>query len=135
MHHPAINRRKNGRMGGVIIRNRVEFIELCETNNIDLVLAGHTHNSRVFDSDEELYDNYPINSSQYSTLYVQSDDCKQSIHYRNISILSNDIWIEESVELDLPSSEQIIMPRYIEYIFMDIQKDIFYPSTIGERQS
>ena len=135
MHHPAINRRKNGRMGGVIIRNREEFIELCNTNNVDIVLAGHTHNSRVYDSDEVLYDGYPINSSQYSTLYVQSDDCKQSIHYRNISIQGDDIWIEESIELDIPSSEQTIITGVLEYIFMDIQKNIFYPSTIGERQS
>ena len=126
MHHPAINRRKdNGRMGGVIIRNREEFIELCETNNVDLVLAGHTHNSRVFDSDEVLYDDYPINSSLYSTLYVQSDDCKQSIHYRNISITGNDIWVEESVEIDLPASKENRKVRSSRYIFMNIQKNIF----------
>lgn len=104
MHHPAINRRRdNGDMGGVIFRNREEFIELCETYNVDLVLAGHTHNSRVYDSDEELYDEYPINSSLYSTLYVQSDDCKEGCHYRNITIIGKDIWLEESVELNVTS--------------------------------
>ena len=50
MHHPAINKRRDdGSMGGVIFRNREEFIELCETYNVDIVLAGHTHNSRVYD--------------------------------------------------------------------------------------
>ena len=102
MHHPAINKRRDdGSMGGVIFRNREEFIELCETYNVDLVLAGHTHNSRVYDSDEELYDNYPINSSLYSTLYVQSDDCKQGCHYRNVSIIGNDVWLEGSEEVDV----------------------------------
>lgn len=106
MHHPAINdRRDNGDMGGVIFRNREEFIDLCENYNVTLVLAGHTHTSRVYDSDEKLYDEdeyeYPLNSSLYSTLYVQSDDCKQGIHYRNISIISNDIWIENNQELKI----------------------------------
>ncbi|GAI05510.1 unnamed protein product, partial [marine sediment metagenome] len=110
MHHPAINKRRDdGDMGGVIFRNREEFIELCETYNVDLVLAGHTHNSRVYDSDEELYDNYPINSSLYSTLYVQSDDCKQGCHYRNVSIIGNDIWLEgsEEVNVDFIDSQDI----------------------------
>ena len=36
----------------------------------------------------------------YTTLYVQSDDCKGSIHYRNISIVENNIWVESSEELE-----------------------------------
>jgi predicted MPP superfamily phosphohydrolase len=100
MHHPAINTiSDNGDMGGVIFRNREEFIELCETYNVELVLAGHTHTSKVFDADEGVYNEYPINSSLYTTLYVQSEDCKQSINYRNISIQGEDIWIESSQEV------------------------------------
>jgi 3',5'-cyclic AMP phosphodiesterase CpdA len=107
MHHPAINtRRDNGDMGGVIFRNREEFIELCETHNVELVLAGHTHTSKIFDADEVVYDDYPINSSLYSTLYVQSDDCKQGINYRNISIQGDDIWIESSKEISYSVNQQ-----------------------------
>jgi predicted MPP superfamily phosphohydrolase len=107
MHHPAINTRSdNGDMGGVIYRNREEFIELCETYNVDLVLAGHTHTSKIFDADEEVYNDYPINSSVYTTLYVQSEDCKQSINYRNISIQGDDIWLESSQEVELTTNRK-----------------------------
>jgi predicted MPP superfamily phosphohydrolase len=126
MHHPAVNKRRdNGDMGGVIFRNREEFINLCETYNVTLVLAGHTHNSRVLDSDENLYDDYPINSSQYSTLYVQSDDCKQGVHYRNISIISNDIWIEGNEELNIISvhaqDDNMFIDSHLEIIFRIFQ--------------
>lgn len=128
MHHPAINKRRdNGDMGGVIFRNREEFIDLCETYNVDLVLAGHTHNSRVLDSDENLYNDYPINSSQYSTLYVQSDDCKQGIHYRNISIIGNDIWIEGNEELNIDSldtqDDNSFVNSHLEIFLKRIQLD------------
>ena len=107
MHHPAINTRSdNGDMGGVIFRNREEFIDLCETHNVELVLAGHTHTSKIFDADEVEYNDYPINSSLYTTLYVQSDDCKQGINYRNISIQGDDIWIESSQEVVYSVNQQ-----------------------------
>jgi predicted MPP superfamily phosphohydrolase len=109
MHHPAINNRNDqGEMHNVIARNREEFVELCETYNVDLVLAGHTHTSKVFDADEEVYNDYPINSNLYSTLYVQSDDCKESIHYRNISIIRNDVWIESSQDVECTVNQQDI---------------------------
>jgi len=102
MHHPAINSRvNNGEMHGVIARNREAFIDLCEEYNVDLVLTGHTHNSKVFDSNEHYYDfNNSLNCSLYPTLFVQTDDCKEGIHYRNVSLIGNDIWIENSVELE-----------------------------------
>jgi len=102
MHHPATNLRgKNGEMHDVIARNREAFIDLCEEYNVDLVLAGHTHYSRVFDSNEYFYDfNNSLNCSLYSTLFVQTDDCKQGVHYRNVSIVGDDVWLEDSVELD-----------------------------------
>jgi hypothetical protein len=34
-------------------------------------------------------------------LFVQSDDCKESVNYRNISIVGDDIWIEQSQEINL----------------------------------
>ncbi len=102
MHHPAINLRDdNGKMHDVIARNREAFIDLCEDYNVDIVLTGHTHNSKVFDSNEYYYDfNNSLNCSLYSTLFVQTDDCKEGVHYRNVSLIGNDIWLENSVELE-----------------------------------
>jgi predicted MPP superfamily phosphohydrolase len=128
MHHPAINKRKdNGDMGGVIYQNREVFVDLCETYNVDLVLAGHTHNSRVMDSSETIYNVYPINSSQYSTLYVQSDDCKQGVHYRNISIIGNDIWIGDNEELNITyignQDDNLLIDSYLDIIFRRMYRE------------
>ena len=102
MHHPAINlRNKDGDMTGVFINNRGQFIEICEKYDVDAVLAGHTHEARVFDSYEHLYENVPMNCSKFPTLFVQSDDCKESVHYRNISLVGNDMWIEPSQEVNV----------------------------------
>jgi hypothetical protein len=104
MHHPAINIRNNqGELYDVFIHNREKFIALCENYDVDVVLAGHTHDPRVFDAEEHLYENLPINSSNYATLFVQSDDCKEGVHYRNISIVGNDIWIEQNREINFTS--------------------------------
>jgi predicted MPP superfamily phosphohydrolase len=102
MHHPAINiRNENGGLYDVFIHNRERFIKLCEQYDVDVVLAGHTHDPRVFDAGEHLYENLPINSSEYPPLFVQSDDCKESVHYRNISIVGRDVWIEQSQEVNI----------------------------------
>lgn len=125
MHHPAVNKRnKWGFIGGVIINNRQNFIDLCEKYDAELVLAGHTHNAVVYDSNVNLYDDFPLNCSLYSTLYVQSDDCKQGIHYRNISIIGDDIWLEESVELEMDIIEHNNIKTSYEYIFMNIERYI-----------
>lgn len=102
MHHPAVNfRDEQGRMYDVIARNRARFVELCEKYNVDLVLAGHTHYSRIFDGDENFYyDNTSLNCSLYPTLFVQTDDCKEGVHYRNVSVIGNDIWLEGCVEVE-----------------------------------
>lgn len=102
MHHPAVNvRDKVGEMTSVIARNREKFVELCEQHNVDLVLCGHTHTSRVFDAEENRYDNeYPIDCGKYPTLYVQSDDCKEGVHYRNISVIDDDIWLEDNQKIN-----------------------------------
>lgn len=121
MHYPTVNYRKDGEMYNVIYRNRLEFIELCETYEIDLVLAGHTHSAVVFDSNEEKYSDLPLNCSQYPTLYVQSDDCKDGIHYRNISIIGNDIILDSSVEVEsayynLIKRHETLYCRYLEFL-------------------
>lgn len=117
MHHPAVNdRNEQGKMETVIARNREAFISLCETYGVAVVLAGHTHHDRVFDGDENRYDTLPLNCSQYPTLFVQTDDCKQGCHYRNISIHGDDVWIEDSVELqvtDIQSIKELRVPQII----------------------
>jgi predicted phosphohydrolase len=102
MHHPAINvRNENGKMRDVIHRNRQAFIDLCEEHDVELVLTGHTHESGVFDGNESSYDfNDSLNCSLYSTLFVQTDDCKEGVHYRNVTIIGNDIWLGDCVELE-----------------------------------
>jgi 3',5'-cyclic AMP phosphodiesterase CpdA len=126
MHHPAVNtRNKWGFVGGVLVRNRENFIDLCEKYDTELVLAGHTHHAVIYDKNLDLYNDFPLNSSLYSTLYVQSDDCKEGIHYRNISIIGNNIWVEESVELETTVLEQNIIEKSYEYIFLNIERYIF----------
>lgn len=95
MHHPAINWFNSD----VIARNRYLFIDLCEKYDVDLVLTGHTHASRVFDNEGNFYPNniLPLNCSQYSTLHVQTDACKEGSYYRNVSIIHNDMWINQCI--------------------------------------
>lgn len=54
MHHPIIN---YGAVGGLghptwdtmcITGNKPEFIKLCKDYNVDLILGGHTHDSKVY---------------------------------------------------------------------------------------
>jgi len=91
MHHPAINWGEHD----IIARNKENFIKLVEGYSIDLVLAGHTHASRVFEKDGTFYPNnvLPFNCSNYPPLYVQTDACKEGGYYRNITISGNDIWL------------------------------------------
>jgi 3',5'-cyclic AMP phosphodiesterase CpdA len=130
MHHPAINDRNcKGEMYDVFLKNREVFISLCEKKNVDLVLAGHTHYSRVFDSDEKRYLDYPINTSNYPTLFVQSkankvdEKLNPDCNYRNISLINGDIFIEENVKVEFKSKS-----RNLEFFlsFLDILKSIFY---------
>lgn len=103
MHHPAVNSRdEQGEMTSVIARNREKFIDLCEQYNVELVLTGHTHSSRVFDAEENYYseNELPFNCSKYPTLYVQTDDCKEGVHYRNISLIDGNILLEKTQEIN-----------------------------------
>ena len=103
MHHPAVNSRdKNGEMTSVIARNRERFVEICEKYNVELVLTGHTHSSRIFDAEEKRYseNDLPFNCSSYPTLFVQTDDCKEGVHYRNISIINDNVWLEKTQKIN-----------------------------------
>ncbi|MCK4365661.1 MAG: metallophosphoesterase [Thermoplasmatales archaeon] len=111
MHHPAVSTRDEfGRMKDVIARNRENFVDLCEQYNVEIVLTGHTHSSRVFDDEENLLTDLPLNCNDYSTLYVQTDDCKQGIHYRNISVTPDGVILEQTQELEY---NPLIKPRLI----------------------
>ena len=102
MHHPAVNYRDGkGIMIDVIARNRENFIQLCENYDVELVLAGHTHSSVVYDGNENKYDSYPFNCSNYPTLYVQTDDCKQDVNYRNVSVNNSvDVVVHECIRIN-----------------------------------
>lgn len=100
MHHPAINDRNiGGEMYDVLARNREEFVSLCEFYEVDLVLAGHTHRSVIFDRYENKSYVPPLNCNVNPPFFVQSDDCKQGIYFRNISYDGYGLWIEGSVKV------------------------------------
>lgn len=133
MHYPAINYvDENDEMTNVLIRNRERFIELCDEYNVDLVLSGHTHLPMVFDSEENRYYDYPLNCSLYSTLHVQTNDCKESVNYRNITVVGNDIWLEQSMSVDFVPVEDTgvgsefrsWLKQKLEDIYSDIQHNI-----------
>jgi len=107
MHHPAVNDRDEfGVMIDVIARNQKNFIKLCSSYDVEMVLTGHTHRSVVYDSQEKAYHNLPLNCSRYPTLFVQTDDCKQGIHYRNISYINGDFLIENTKEIKTESNSK-----------------------------
>jgi 3',5'-cyclic AMP phosphodiesterase CpdA len=100
MHHPAVNSRDDfGVMESCIARNRERFVNLCLENNVDLVLTGHTHRSIVYDSEENVYNNFPLSCDYNPTLFVQTDDCKEGVHYRNITFSCDDVILHETVAI------------------------------------
>jgi 3',5'-cyclic AMP phosphodiesterase CpdA len=101
MHHPAVNGRgEQGMMMGVLARNRDAFVEACETHHVELVLAGHTHRSLVYDGNESTYNNtLAINCGVCPTLFVQTDDCSDNINYRNVSVISGTVWLGSTVKI------------------------------------
>jgi len=125
MHHPAVNTRTDfGRMEDVIKRNRQKFIELCEEYEVELVLTGHTHSSRIYDGQENRYTDLPLNCNDYSTLFVQTDDCKQGIHYRNISVTSEGVILQKTQELEYkPLVKSRFRDNSIMYMIFDILKN------------
>ena len=117
MHHPAV-----GKEHDLFIKNREEFFDLCENYQVDVVLAGHTHSYKVYYYNNRYYER-PLNCSNFTTLYVQSDDCREAIHYRNISIIGNDIWIESNVEIEETISDIKDLDVY-NNIYFDMSKKV-----------
>ena len=144
MHHPAVDRQDNfGKMIDVIARNREEFIGLCKEHDVGLVLTGHTHKNAVYDANGDLYhvDNLGLNCSHFSTFFVQTGSCRDGTYYRNITISSNDIWLNQHEQSPVSSNDvdgdavnlhycmmiNGIMSRYRapnKYIFLDIQNNV-----------
>jgi len=137
MHHPAVYfRNDEGRMRDVIVQNREAFVNACENHSVDLVLTGHTHESRVFDGDENSYDeNMSFNCSLYPALFVQTTDCSEhGVHYRNVSIIGNDVWLGPCVEVttsDPPSFRQPFRPDKDPPSFYSSEK-IAFVTCIGQ---
>ncbi len=106
MHHPAINTRNGqGVMEGVLARNREAFVSACNAHHVELVLAGHTHRSRVYDSNESVYnDSLGLNCSLYPTLFVQTDDCSDNINFRNVTVSGRTVWLESTVRIHVNDS-------------------------------
>lgn len=131
MHHPAVNYRdEKGIMIDVIARNRDNFIQLCENYDVELVLAGHTHSSVVYDGSENIYDSYPFYCSNHTTLFVQTDDCKQDVNYRNVTVSSGDIVVHECIRIDFEPvcknlTSTLILQRFTN-ILKDFLKEKFY---------
>lgn len=102
LHHPAVYlRRDDGKMRNVIQHNREVFVNACMNHSVELVLNGHTHESRVFDAAENQYDyNVSYNCSVYPTLFVHTTDCKEhGAHSRTIRVIANHLWVEPCVDL------------------------------------
>ena len=125
MHHPAV-----GEAQDLFIDNRQEFVNICEANDVEMVLAGHTHRSKIYDFNLTVYSNILLNCSDLPTLYIQSDDCKQGCHFRNVTIIGDDVWLGKSEEISLSSindQKNIELNNYASsinrYIFLNILKD------------
>jgi UDP-2,3-diacylglucosamine pyrophosphatase LpxH len=101
VHHPAVNERdEQGKMEGVLSRNRDAFVVECEAHHVELVLNGHTHHSIVYDGNESTYnDTIAMNCSIYPTLFVQTDDCSDNINYRNVSVIQGMMWLGSTVRI------------------------------------
>ena len=57
-------------------------------------------------------------------IFVQSDDCKQNVNYRNVTVYPDDIVVQESVRIDFrPKLKDITQDLLIR--IRDILKDIF----------
>jgi len=102
MHHPIIN--GEGKKFWqkwdveVINQNRKDFMELCDTYDVDLVLTGHTHENKIYKRSDDRTNvngqNAPIVCTE--TLYIQTKDCKDHRAYRKITIWGDEIAVEET---------------------------------------
>jgi len=102
MHHPAVNDKNDTAIGALsndlpsgndecIAFNRGAFISYCFTNNVSLVLTGHTHENHVFTILGKETDNYSA-----WPLFVQTDSATMNgqnnggriVHIKNSAVLN-----------------------------------------------
>jgi len=82
MHHPVINPGSEDFCRGLLNDNIIDFINICDKYNVDVVLTGHTH-------DDEIYDKYGFIKNGYDnedTIYIQTDACIEGGKFRKIVV-------------------------------------------------
>ena len=85
LHHPPANGAENNPADGSISQNRDEFLQLCEDFDVDVTLAGHTHNNYCNDR----YGNWISNTdTSHGTRHFQTDTTMHGV-YRVITVKSN----------------------------------------------
>jgi 3',5'-cyclic AMP phosphodiesterase CpdA len=104
MHHPIItyNERNNIKLWNFegIIKNRENFMDLCDKYDVDLVLSGHTHDNHIFKR-SDIGNNKdgqtaPIICNE--TLYVQTADIKVKSAFRKIIINGDEVIVDIAEE-------------------------------------
>ncbi len=99
MHHPTINVNGTNADGspntgtildvedGSIINNRSVFMDICDSNNADIVLAGHVHQNVVASRAGDVVDENWANGVRY----IQTAACVYKA-YRIITVDSSFVW-------------------------------------------
>jgi 3',5'-cyclic-AMP phosphodiesterase len=99
MHHPPVNALGTNANGtpntgtmvdaadGSIINNREEFLNICDSDNVDIVLAGHVHQNVVASRPGTVVDE----NWTAGTRYIQTAACEYK-GYRIITVDSSFVW-------------------------------------------
>lgn len=104
MHHPAVNDKNDTAPGALpnnlpsgndecIAFNRGAFINYCFTNNVSLILTGHTHENHVFTSLGKETTNpsaWPLFVQTRSSTLSGSDNGGRLLHIQNRVVLNYD---------------------------------------------
>ena len=100
MHHPTVNVHGTNADGtpntgmildvedGSIINNRIVFMNICDSNNADIILAGHVHQNVVASRAGDVVDENWADGVRY----IQTAACIYGA-YRVISIDSSFVWV------------------------------------------
>ncbi|MCX8029562.1 MAG: metallophosphoesterase [Brevinematales bacterium] len=94
-HHPYLNP-QNGIQEGVFKFGRDEFQRLMHTYNVSLILSGHTHKNRVFDSKTNLVTSFPLIAKERETYHIQTGSIGKDGYYRMIEIKNKTVIIYDS---------------------------------------
>ncbi|MCX8096073.1 MAG: metallophosphoesterase, partial [Spirochaetes bacterium] len=80
-HHPFLNKDDEG----IFLFNRDEFYNLTKSNKVSLILSGHTHENRVFDSKMNLVRSFPITNIN-DIYHVQTGSIGKDGYFRMIEV-------------------------------------------------